>query len=71
MAGITRHVELKLKPARKHRLGHKASGRPKEPPTSTLKHNETFTLSNLNIFSVRPLITGRISTRHHGTMGQR
>jgi len=57
MAGITRHVELKLKPARKHRLGHKASGRLKEPPTSTLKQNETFTLSNLNIFSVRPLIT--------------
>jgi len=57
MAGITRHVEFKLNPARKHRLGHKSSGRPKEPPTSTLKQNKTFTLSSLNIFSVRPLIT--------------
>jgi len=57
MAGITRHVEFKFNPARKHRLGHKASGRPKEPPASTLKQNETFTLSNLNILSARLLIT--------------
>jgi len=56
MAGVTRHVEFKLNPARKHRLAHKASGRPKDPPTSTLRQNETFTLSNLNIFSVKPLI---------------
>jgi len=38
-------------------LGHKATGRPKEAPTSTLRQNETFTLSNLNILSARPLIT--------------
>jgi len=56
MAGVTQHVEFKLNPARKHRLGHKASGSPKDLPTSTLRQNETFTLSNLNIFSVRPLI---------------
>jgi len=56
-AGITRHVEFGINPARKHRLAHKANGRPKDPPTSTLRQNETFTLSNLNIFSVQPLIT--------------
>ena len=56
MVGITRHVEFKFNPSRKHRLGHKASGRPKEFPASTLNQNETFTLSNLNILSVRPLI---------------
>jgi len=37
-------------------LGHKASGQPKEAPKG--KHlNETFTLSNLNILSAKPLIT--------------
>jgi len=28
LAGITRHLEYKINPARKHRLGHKASSRP-------------------------------------------
>jgi len=53
---ITRHVELGLNPARKNRLANKANGRPKDPPTSMLRQNETFTLSILNIFSVTPLI---------------
>jgi len=57
LAGITQHVEYKINPARKHRLGHKANGKRKEAPTSTLRQNETFTLSNLNILSARPLIT--------------
>jgi len=47
----------KINPARKHRLGHKANGKPEEAPTDTLRQNETFTLSNLNILSARPLIT--------------
>jgi len=47
---------LKINPARKHRLGHKTSGQPKEAPKGELL-NETFTLSNLNILSAKPLIT--------------
>jgi len=71
MAGITRHVQFKINPARKHRLGHKASGRPKEPPASTLKQNETFTLSNLNILSARPLIMALSEAGFQpGTTGQ-
>ena len=54
---ITRHVERGINPARKSRLAHKANGQPKGPPTGTLRQSETFTLSNLNIFSVAPLIT--------------
>jgi len=56
MTGIARHVEFKINPARKHRLGHRASGQPKEAPKGKLMQNETFTLSNLNILSARPLI---------------
>jgi len=55
-AGIARHVDFKINPARKHRLGHRVSGQPKEAPKGKLM-NETFTLSNLNILSARPLIT--------------
>jgi len=55
-AGIARHADFKINPARKHRLGHKASGQPKEAPKGKLL-NETFTLSNLNILSAKPLIT--------------
>ena len=55
-AGIARHVDFKINPARKHRLGHKANGQPKEAPKGKLL-NETFTLSNLNILSAKPLIT--------------
>jgi len=57
LAGIARHVEFEINPARKHRLGHRASGQPKEAPKGILMQNETFTLSNLNISSARPLIT--------------
>jgi len=57
LAGIARHVEFKINPARKHRLGHRASGQHKEAPKGILMQNETFTLSNLNILSARPLIT--------------
>jgi len=57
LAGITQHVEYKINPVRNHRLGHKANIQPKEAPTSTLRQNEIFTLSNLNILSARPLIT--------------
>jgi len=53
--GVTRQVEYRLNPARKNRLANKANGRPKDPPTSTLRQNETFTLSNLNILSSRLL----------------
>jgi len=56
LAGIARHVDHKINPARKHRLGYKANGRPKEAPQGK-QLNETFTLSNLNILSVKPLIT--------------
>ena len=54
---VTRHVEHGLNPARKDRLAYKANGQPQDPPTGTLRQSETFTLSNLNIFSVAPLIT--------------
>ena len=53
---VTRHVERVLNPARKHRLAFKTNGQLQDPPSGTLKHSETFTLSNLNIFSVTPLI---------------
>jgi len=56
LAGIARHVDHKINPARKYRLGHKANGQPKEAPKGK-KLNETFTLSNLNILSAKPLIT--------------
>ena len=56
LAGIARHVDHKINPARKYRLGNKANGRPKEVPQRK-KLNETFTLSNLNILSAKPLIT--------------
>ena len=53
LVGITRHVNHKINPARKHRLAFRANGQPKEAPHG--KHlNETFTLSNLNILSVKP-----------------
>ena len=56
LVGIARHVDHKINPARKHRLAFRANGQPKESPYG--KHlNETFTLSNLNILSVKPLIT--------------
>jgi len=54
---ITRDVEHAINPARKGRLANKANGKPKDSPTGTLKQSETFTLSNLNIFSDAPLIT--------------
>jgi len=54
---VTRHVERGINPARKNRLAYKANGQPQDPPTGTLRQSETFTLSNLNIFSVTPLIT--------------
>jgi len=55
LVGIARHVDHKINPARKHRLAFRANGQPKEAPHG--KHlNETFTLSNLNILSVKPLI---------------
>jgi len=57
LAGIARHVDFKINPPRKHRLRHRASGQPREPPTGKLMQNETFTLSDLNILSARPLIT--------------
>jgi len=57
LAGIAKQVDFKINPARKHRLRYRASGQPREPPTGKLMHNETFTLSNLNILSARPLIT--------------
>jgi len=53
LAGIARHVEFKIK----HRLGHRASGQPKEASKGKLMQNETFTLSNLNILSAGPLIS--------------
>jgi hypothetical protein len=56
LAGIARHVEFKINPTRKHRLGHKTSGQPTDPPKGRLMQNETVTLSNLNILSARPLI---------------
>jgi len=56
LAGIARHVEFKINPAQKQRLGHKASGQPREPPKDRLMQSETITLSNLNILSARPLI---------------
>jgi len=56
LAGIARHVEFKINPTRKHRLGHKTSGQPRDPPKGRLMQNETVTLSNLNILSARPLI---------------
>jgi len=40
LAGIARHVEFKINPARKHRLGHKASGQPRDPPKGRLMQNE-------------------------------
>jgi len=55
-AGIARHVDYKINPARKHRLGSRANGQPKEAPQGK-RLNETFTLSNLNILSIKPLIT--------------
>jgi len=54
LAGIARHVEFKINPAQKHRLGPKASGQPRDPPKGRLMQNETVTLSNLNILSARP-----------------
>ena len=56
LPGIARHVDFKIIPARKHRLGHKANGQPKQAPKGKLL-NETFTLSNVNILSAKPLIT--------------
>ena len=55
-AGIAKHVDFKINPARKYRLLYKASVQPRAPPTGKLMKNETFTLSNLNILSARPLI---------------
>jgi len=57
LAGIAKHVDLKINPARKYRLQYEVSGHPRAPPTGKLMNNETFALSNLNILSVRPLIT--------------
>ena len=57
LAGIARHIEFKINPARQHSCGQRASGQPIEPPKGKLMQNETFTLSNLNILSARPLIT--------------
>jgi len=67
--GIARHVDHKMNPARKHRLAFRASGQPKEVPHG--KHlNETLTLSNLNILSVKPLITALSSVGFQpGTTG--
>ena len=53
---IAKHVDFKINPARKYRLLYKASGLPRTPPTGKLMNNETFTLSNLNILSARPLM---------------
>jgi len=57
LAGIARYIEFKINPARQHSCGQRASGQPIEPPKGKLMQNETFTLSNLNILSARPLIT--------------
>ena len=68
---ITRHVERELNPARKNRLANKANGQPKDPPTGTLRQSETFTLTNLNILSVTPLITALAEVGlQPGTSGQ-
>jgi len=68
---ITRHVERALNPAHKYRLANKANGKLKDPPTGTLRQSETFTLSNLNIFSVTPLITALAEAGFQpGTSGQ-
>ena len=70
LAGIAKHVDLKINPARKYRLRYKASSQPREPPTGKLMHNETFTLSNLDILSARPLITALAELSHQpGTIG--
>ena len=64
LAGITRHVEYKIHPVRNHRLRHKANRKPKEARTSTLRQNQTFTLSMMMIAfitiksSLVPLIEG-------------
>jgi len=55
-AGIARHVDFNINPARKHRLGHRANGQPRDPPMGRLMSSETFTLSNLNILSAGPLM---------------
>jgi len=54
--GIARHVDFKINPARKHRLGHKANGLPRDPPRGRLMNSETVTLSHLNIFPASPVI---------------
>ena len=56
LAGTARHVEFKINPAWKHRLGHNTSGQPRDPSKGRLMHNETVTLSHLNVLSARPLI---------------
>jgi len=42
-AGIARHVDFKINPARKYRLGHRAIGQPRAPPRGKLMSSETVT----------------------------
>jgi len=70
LVGIARHVEHKINPARKHRLANRANGKQKESAYGK-NLNETFTLSNLNILSVKPLITALALVGFQpGTTGQ-
>jgi len=70
LAGIAKHVDFKINPARKYRLQYKASGHPRAPPTGKLMNNESFTFPNLNILSARPLITALAELSHQpGTIG--